>query len=174
MDQNLESSEGHRTGVATYVVEAVVAGLLLLLGIVVVQSSWGLGAGWTTDGPGAGYFPFYIGIVICISGLGTLYQTLLGKNKKNMEIFVDGEQLKRVLQVLVPAAIYVGAIQVFGIYVSSAVYIALFMVFLGKFSPLKAVLAAVGVNTVFFFMFEIWFKVPLYKGSIDLLSFLGY
>jgi hypothetical protein len=171
MDQNLESSEGNRTGVATYVVEAVVAGLLLLLGIVVVKTSWALGAGWTTDGPGAGYFPFYIGIVICISGLGTLYQSL--KNK-NTEVFVDGEQLKRVLQVLVPAAIYIGAIQIFGIYVSSAIYIALFMIFLGKFSPLKAVVAAVGVNAVFFFMFEVWFKVPLFKGSIDLLSFLGY
>ena len=173
MDQNLESSGGIRTGVATYVVEAVVAALLLLLGIVVAISSWELGAGWTTDGPGSGYFPFYIGLVICISGAGTLFQALFGKDK-NTEVFVDGEQLKRVLQVLIPAAIYVGAIQVFGIYVSSAVYIALFMVFLGKFSPLKAVISAVCVNTVFFFMFEVWFKVPLFKGSIDLLSFLGY
>lgn len=173
MDQNLESSGGIRTGVATYVVEAVVAALLLLLGIVVTITSWELGAGWTTDGPGSGYFPFYIGIVICISGAGTLFQALFGKDK-NTEVFVDGEQLKRVLQVLVPAAIYVGAIQVFGIYVSSAVYIALFMVFLGKFSPLKAVIAAVCVNAVFFLMFEVWFKVPLFKGSIDLLSFLGY
>jgi len=98
---------------------------------------------------------------------------LFGK-EKNTEVFVDGEQLKRVLQVLIPAIVYVGAIQVFGIYVSSAVYIALFMVLLGKFSPIKAVIAAVGVNTVFFLMFEVWFKVPLYKGSIDLLSFLGY
>jgi hypothetical protein len=173
MDQNSESSGGVRTGVATYVVEAVVAALLLLLGITVVISSWNLGAEWTSDGPGSGYFPFYIGLVICISGAGTLFQSLFGK-EKNTEVFVDGEQLKRVLLVLIPAIVYVGAIQVFGIYVSSAVYIALFMVLLGKFSPIKAVIAAVGVNTVFFLMFEVWFKVPLYKGSIDLLSFLGY
>ena len=48
------------------------------------------------------------------------------------------------------------------------------MVLLGKFSPVKAIIAALGVNVVFFLMFEVWFKVPLYKGSIDLLSFLGY
>jgi len=173
MDQNLESSGGIRTGVATYVVEAVVAALLLLLGITVAVSSWSLGAGWTTDGPGSGYFPFYIGLVICISGAGTLFQALLGKNK-NTEVFVDSEQLKRILQVLIPAAIYVGAIQIFGIYVSSAVYIALFMIFLGKFSLLKSIIVAVSVNILFFCMFEIWFKVPLFKGSIDLLSFLGY
>jgi len=173
MDQHSESSGGVRTGVAHYVVEAAVAGLLLLLGIVVAITSWELGAGWTSDGPGSGYFPFYIGLVICISGAGTLFQALFGK-EKNTEIFVDSEQLKRILQVLIPAAIYVGAIQVFGIYVSSAVYIALFMIFLGKFAPWKAILAALSVNTLFFMMFEVWFKVPLYKGAINLLSFLGY
>ena len=173
MDQNLESSGGVRTGVATYVVEAVVAALLLLLGITVAISSWNLGAGWTTDGPGSGYFPFYIGLVICISGAGTLYQALFGKNK-DTEVFVDSDQLKRILQVLIPATIYVGVIQIFGMYISSAVYIALFMIILGKFSPLKSVIVAVAVNTLFFCMFEVWFKVPLFKGSIDLLSFLGY
>lgn len=173
MDQNLESSGAIRTGVATYVVESVVAALLLLLGITVAYQSWGLGAGWTTDGPGAGYFPFYIGLVIAISGAGILYQALFGK-EKNTEVFVDSEQLTRIMQVLIPAAIYVGAIQIFGIYVSSAVYIALFMIFLGKFSIIKSVIIGVAVNTLFFCMFEIWFKVPLYKGSIDLLSFLGY
>ncbi len=173
MDQNMESSGGVRTGVATYIVEAVVAGILLLLGLIVAITSWELGAGWTTDGPGSGYFPFYIGLVICISGAGTLYQALFGK-EKNTDIFVDSEQLKRILQVLIPAIIYVGGIEVFGIYIASAVYITLFMIFLGKFSPIKAVIAGLLVNTVFFMMFEVWFKVPLYKGAINLLGFTGY
>lgn len=173
MDQNAESSDYIRRGVATYIVEAVVAALLLLLGVTVAISSWGLGAGWTSDGPGSGYFPFYIGLVIVISGAGTLFQALFGKNK-NTEIFVDGQQLTRIMQVLVPSAIYVGLIQIFGLYISSALFIALFMILLGKFSPVKAVIVALAVNTLFFFMFEVWFKVPLFKGKIDLLSFLGY
>ncbi len=173
MDQNLESGGGVRTGVATYIVDAVVAAILLLLGIIVVITSWKLGAGWTTDGPGSGYFPFGIGVLICISGAGTLFQALFGKNK-NTEVFVDSEQIKRVLQVFIPAVIYVGAIEVLGVYVSSVIYIAVFMVWLGKFSPIKAIIAAFAVNVVFFLMFEVWFKVPLYKGSMDLLSFLGY
>jgi hypothetical protein len=173
MDQNLESGGGVRTGVATYVVDAVVAAILLLIGIVVVVTSLKLGAGWTSDGPGSGYFPFGIGVLICISGAGTMLKSLFGKDK-DTAVFVDSEQLKRVLQVLIPAIVYVGAIEVFGVYVSSVVYIALFMVFLGKFSVVKAIIAALLVNVVFFLMFEVWFKVPLYKGSMDLLSFLGY
>ena len=166
-----ESGVEHRTGVATYVVEVVVALLIVVLGLVVLQGSWKLGSGWTSDGPGAGYFPFYIGIILCISGAGVAFQAL--KNK-NMEVFVDNEQLKRVLSVLLPALVYVLFIQLIGIYVASVVYIALFMVILGKYSPIKSVITAIAVNALFFMMFEVWFKVPLFKGQIDLLSFLGY
>lgn len=173
MDQNLESSGDVRSGVATYIVDAVVAAILLALGILVVVTSIELGATWGSDGPGSGYFPFGIGVLVCISGGGALLQALFSK-EKDMEVFVDGEQLKRVLQVLIPAIIYVGAIEVIGVYVSSAVYIALFMILLGKFSAFKAVVAALIVNVVFFMMFEVWFKVPLYKGSMNPLGFLGY
>jgi hypothetical protein len=98
---------------------------------------------------------------------------LFGK-AKNTGAFVDHVQLRRVLQVFIPALIYVGAVQVLGIYVASAVYIALFMVYLGEFSWLKSSVAAVFINVVFFLMFEVWFKVPLFKGTLNPLAFLGY
>jgi hypothetical protein len=173
MEQIKEADEGARTGVPTYVVEAVVAGLVLIAGLVVIFGSRKLGSGWTSDGPGAGYFPFYIGLITAISGLGVLYQALLGKNR-NTEIFVDSEQFKRVMSVLVPAAVYVLAIQVIGIYVASAIYIALFMVILGKYSWVRSVIVALAVAVLFFCLFEVWFKVPLFKGMVDPLSFLGY
>jgi Tripartite tricarboxylate transporter TctB family len=132
-----------------------------------------LGAEWTSDGPGSGYFPFYIGLVICGSSLGIIYQALYSK-KRDTASFVDREQLGRVMSVLLPAMLYVLVIQFLGIYVASAIYISLFMIVLGKFSPLKSVLLGVIVNVVFFMMFEVWFKVPLFKGSLEPLSFLGY
>ena len=162
-----------RTGVPTFAVEAAVAALVLLMGLVVIFGSRKLGSGWTSDGPGAGYFPFYIGLILCISGLGTMYQSLLGK-KRNTDIFVDGEQIRRVLSVLVPAVVYVLAIQVLGLYVASAIYIAGFMIILGKFGKSKSIALGVAVAVVFFLMFEVWFKVPLFKGSLDPLAFLGY
>lgn len=171
--EHTEQSDAPRTGVPTYIVEAVVALLIIVMGVVVIAGSRQLGSGWTTDGPGAGYFPFYIGIILCISGAGTLYQALLGK-KKNTDVFVDNEQLKRVLSVLVPALVYVLFIQLIGIYVASALYIALFMIVLGKYSPVKSVIVGVSVCALFFMMFEVWFKVPLFKGAWNPLSFLGY
>ncbi len=169
----MESHEGERKGVATNIVDAVVAVLVLIMGGIVIYGSRKLGSEWGADGPGAGYFPFYIGVILCISGIGVLYQSLAGK-EKNKEVFVDREQLGRVFSVLIPAAVYVGAIQLIGIYVASALYIALFMIILGKYSVLKSAIIGVAVNTLFFMMFEVWFKVPLHKGALDPLSFLGY
>jgi hypothetical protein len=173
MDIQQQPDAEVRTGVPTFAVEAGVAALVVLLGVVVIAGSWKLGSGWTTDGPGAGYFPFYIGLILCISGAGTLYQSLLGK-KRNHDIFVDGEQIKRVLVVLIPAAVFVLAIQLVGMYIASAIYIAGFMIILGKFDRTKSIVLGLVVAAVFFGMFEVWFKVPLHKGVLNPLGFLGY
>ena len=154
-------------------VDAVVAVVLLIFGIVEIIESRRLGAGWTSDGPGAGYFPFYIGVIICISAIGIFWQAVFSRAKDN-GAFVDRGQLKRVLAVLVPAAVYVLAVVFLGLYVASAIYIALFMIVLGHYSPVKSILIGVLTNTLFFLMFEVWFKVPLYKGTLDPLAFLGY
>ena len=61
-----------------------------------------------------------------------------------------------------------------GIYIASAIYIAVFMIVLGKYPAWKAALIGVLVSAAFFAMFEVWFKVPLYKGRLDPLAFLGY
>ena len=158
-------------GARTFIVEVVVALLVLALGITILAGSWHLGSGWTSDGPGAGYFPFYIGLIMCVSAAGIIVQAL---RKHDMDVFVDREQLKQVLVVLVPAAVYVGAVQLTGLYIASAVYIAAFMIWLGKFPPVKSVIAAVVIMALFFLMFEVWFKVPLFKGAYNLLEFTGY
>ncbi len=173
MTQNEETNGQVRTGPATYLVEAVVAFIVLVIGAVVVYGSRELGSGWTSDGPGAGYFPFYIGSILCLSGGGILYQALLGKNK-NTKPFIDAGQFKRVMSVLVPIGLYILAVQFLGLYIASALYIALFMIILGKFLWGKSIITALIVTILFFMMFEVWFKIPLFKGKFDLLSFLGY
>jgi Tripartite tricarboxylate transporter TctB family len=153
--------------------DAVVAAILFLIGAVVVVEARRLGSSWGTDGPGAGYFPFYIGLILCISAVGIFYQSIFSKNK-DTDTFVNRLQLSRVWSVLWPAALYIAAIQFLGIYIASAVYIALFMVILGKYSPIKSGLLGIIIAAVFFMMFEVWFKVPLFKGSLNPLGFLGY
>ena len=154
-------------------VDTVVAAILLVIGAVVMFEAWRLGARWMSDGPGAGYFPFYIGIIVVISALGILVQSLHPATR-DTGAFVDRVQLNRVLSVLLPAGVYVLGVKFLGLYVASALYIAIFMVVLGKYPAVKSVLVGVITNALFFLMFEVWFKVPLFKGTLDPLHFLGY
>jgi hypothetical protein len=154
-------------------VDAFVAACLVAVGAVVVVEARRLGAEWTSDGPGAGYFPFYIGLILVICGVGVFVQAL-GARKTDTSVFVDSVQLKRVLTVLGPSVLYVAAIMLLGLYVASAIFITLFMIVLGKYSAVKSVVIGVAVNALFFAMFEVWFKVPLFKGELNPLGFLGY
>ena len=153
--------------------DIAVACLLLLFGLIVVWDSWRLGARWGSDGPQSGYFPFYIGVLICTASTATLLQALRARSMSQVP-FVSWRCLKLVLTVLIPALFYVFCVQYVGLYLASAVYIALFMVWLGKYSWLKSIAVGVLVNVSFFLMFEVWFKVPLWKGDLDPLRFLGY
>jgi hypothetical protein len=154
-------------------IDTLVAACLVVVGLVVAYQARKLGASWTSDGPGAGYFPFYIGLILTVCGAGILVQSLRERRSDNTT-FIDSVQLRRVMSVLVPTAIYTGAIMLLGLYVASAVFIALFMIVLGKYSPVKSVSVGIAVNALFFMMFEVWFKVPLFKGALEPLRFLGY
>lgn len=160
-----EGSEGKAAfGVRT--AEVVVAVGFLVLGAIVIFDSIRLGIGWKEDGPAAGYFPFYVGALVCISSVINLVAAFVRSGGGN-DAFVEVGQLKLVLSVLLPSAVYVGAIGWLGIYVASAVFVALFMRWLGKYAWWKVAAVSVGNSVVFFLIFEIWFKIPLPKGPLE-------
>ena len=152
--------------------ELVVAGFTFLLGAIVVFDSWRLGAKWAADGPQTGYFPFYVGLILCIASIINFVRGLL-LSKKDNGVFVEVGQLKLVLSVLVPSSVYVALVGWLGIYVPSILYIAFFMRWLGKYAWWKAVLVSVGTSVFFYAVFEIWFQVPLPKGPVESLLGLG-
>ena len=179
-----DEPSGGEAGISTRTVEIIVALTLFAIGALVVVDSYRLGSKWGADGPQSGYFPFYIGMLLCIASVATLVEVALTHWRRRqaagravaerLSQFVAWGQLKLVLSVLIPAFVYVLGVQFVGIYVASTVYIALFMRWLGRYSWVKSAAIGVIVSASIFAMFEIWFKVPLYKGAWDPLAFLGY
>jgi putative tricarboxylic transport membrane protein len=147
-------------------VESCTAAIILLFGAIVVYDSQRLGARWGDDGPQPGYFPFYIGLLICLSAVAILTRSVRSRVAAGTS-FVSREQLKLILTVLVPTIVYVAVVAYLGLYVASAVYIAFFMWWLGKYPWYKIAPVALGVSVVFFLVFEIWFRVPLPKGPLE-------
>ena len=148
--------------------EIAVAAFFFALGAVVMVDSVRLGARWAEDGPQAGYFPFAIGLLICIASLVNLVAVFAWAREAERP-FVEVEQLRMVMAVLVPTAVYVGLIGWLGIYVASILYIAFFMRWLGKYAWWKLAAVSIGNSVVFFLIFEVWFKIPLPKGPLEAL-----
>ena len=152
--------------------EIGIALLFLAFGAIVIFDSVRQGARWIADGPQPGYFPFYLGLLICISSAVTLVRALLMPAANN-RTFVQVGQLKLVLSVLVPSAVFVALVGWLGIYVAAVLFVALFMRWLGKYPWWKVGAVAIGHSVVLFLIFEVWFLVPLPKGPLERLLGVG-
>lgn len=157
-------------GISTRAVEIGVAAFTFALGLVVIFDSRRVGYGWADDGPQAGYFPFYIGLILCAASAWTLLLAAFSKRASGM--FVSRKKLKLVLSVFFPSLVYVIAIYFIGIYVASALFIGAFMYWHGRFPWVKIIPVSLVVPVSMFLLFELWFLVPLPKGPLEAL--LGY
>lgn len=163
------------TPAASYrTIDAVTAVVIFAIGAVVAWDSYRIGAKWGSDGPEAGYFPFYIGLILCISSVVNFINALREKSlAQGGESFVSKSSLRMVFSVMIPTLVYVaaiggiGPIPGLGIYVASVIFIGVFMLWLGKYGWGKTIGVSIGVPVFFFLMFEIWFKVPLPKGPLE-------
>jgi putative tricarboxylic transport membrane protein len=151
--------------------ELAVAVFLMALAALVITDSVRVGTGWGDDGPRSGYFPFYIGLGLLGSAGWVAFKQLRswGRTTAAVSPFAQRSQLASVWAILWPMTIYVGLIALLGIYVSSVVLIAYFMLRHGKHKVWLTAAVAVGTPLLFFIVFERWFLVPLPKGPLEAL-----
>jgi hypothetical protein len=161
-----DQSHSAETGPSQRIVEIAVALGTLAFGVVVLIGSLQVGINWGVEGPRPGFFPFYISLFIIVASLFNLVQaTHLGGIGRGL--FSSWEQLRRVMSVVVPASIYVALVPFLGIYVSSILLIAAFMMWLGRYSAWKTLPIAFGVPIVAYMVFERYFQIPLPKGPVE-------
>ena len=153
-------------------VDIVVSLLFIGLASVFMTDSYRIGFGWVEgQGPASGFFPFYISLIMAVASLVNLQRAVMRIEPDGDEVFVGRTSFMRVLYVLIPALGYVFAIQYLGIYVASAIFITLFMIF--SRGPIwRIFIIGPGVALALFFMFEKWFLVPLPKGPLE--AMLGF
>lgn len=162
-----EKNEATGGVILTRWMEVAVGVLIALLGLLVVVDSHRVGAAWAEDGPQSGYFPNIIGWILVACGAWVAFQQLRTWRKDAGKVFVTLQDFRPVLAMLLPTIGYVVLIWLIGIYVASAIFIAGFMLFQGKYKWLPTLCVSVGVPLVIFVLFEIWFLVPLPKGPIE-------
>lgn len=147
-------------------VEMVVMVLLFGLAVLLGWDNWRTGASWDSTGPQAGYFPFYLSVILGAAALYGLVGVAL-KSTEGLETFVTRAQLRRVMQVFVPTLLFCFAMQWLGLYVASFLLIAGFMAIIGKIAWWKSLLTAFIFVAVMFVTFDIAFDVIMPKGPLE-------
>jgi putative tricarboxylic transport membrane protein len=172
MSHHQDEADNSPQLVSMRTMEIVTALALLAVAGVVITDSLRLGMNWRPiEGPAAGYFPFYIGVILAVSSAVTMLRALADKPAAQ-QTFVTRLAFGRVMAVLVPLVVYIIALGFIGIYVASAIYVALFMWHFGKYPLTRGALVGVSISVALFLMFEVWFLVPLPKGPLE--EMLGY
>ena len=154
----------------TRTVDVVTSLLLLALACVLGFDNWRTGMSWDSSGPQAGYFPFYLCVILGGASLYGIAVTLRNRAEA-AETFVTRAQLRRVMQVFVPTFVFVALTQWLGIYVASLLLVAGFMRIIGRIAWWKSLVTSLVFALVMFVTFEVAFDVIMPKGPIE--AFFG-
>jgi putative tricarboxylic transport membrane protein len=157
------------------VVDATIAAMLMLLSAIVIYDALRLGAGWGSEGPQSGFFPFSLAILLAAISIVLFVQAL---RIRSQEPFVTRERFIPVLKVLAPLAGFVvitdppGPWSGLGLYVAAGLYLGFYMRWVGRHDWRTVVALATSVPVVTFLIFETWFLVPMPKGPVE--AWFGY
>jgi putative tricarboxylic transport membrane protein len=146
-------------------VETITLALILAFSLLMAYDNWRTGVRWESTGPQAGYFPFYVSLIMAGACLWGLVKEL---RKGDPDApFVRRNAFKRVLQVFFPTLLFVPLTQWLGLYVASFVLVAGFMYFIGHIKAWKCVVTACIFSALMFVIFEVAFNVIMPKGPLE-------
>ena len=155
--------------------EVWTAATIAVVGLIVVAESLTHDIGWNETGPGSGYFPFRVGLLLIGVAIVRLLQVRLKPDTTTASgpagtiSFVTYDELRRSLSVFWPTAALVVAMFPLGCYVPSGVYLAWMMRRHGGHGWLLSAAYGAAVMVAFFLVFDLWFRVPLAKGPLEAL-----
>jgi len=138
--------------------------VMIVFGLIVIAGSLSVGIGWAVEGPQAGFFPFWVAILIIVASVVNMAKAYASQDRK---VFSEWDQLRQVGRVLAPTTVYVFAVPWLGIYLASALLVAGFMRWIGRYSWTMVAIISIALPIVAYITFEKWFLVPLPKGPIE-------
>ncbi len=153
--------------------ETLFAALLVLFSLALILQVLKLPVAWTSIGPGSGFFPFWLVV-------GVVFQAaLIFVRSRRVPVppgraapFIERESVRPLLIVFLPMVAVIYMLRYLGIYIGGGLYLAGYMIFVGRQRWVTVFLVSVMLPVALFFIFERWFLLPMPKGV--LLEYLLY
>ncbi|MCG2632291.1 tripartite tricarboxylate transporter TctB family protein [Bradyrhizobium sp. WYCCWR 13023] len=136
-------------------------------GVAVAVQSLDNGIGWSTEGVESGTFPFLTGIIIVAGSLYNLTRGVMpAASLASVPVAITSIELRRLAGLFVPAAIFVAAIPLLGMYVASAAYVLAVLAIPRHRSVLLSAVTAAATALALYVVFERMFQVSLPHGAL--------
>jgi hypothetical protein len=136
-------------------------------GVAVVVQSLDNGIGWSSAGVDSGTFPFLTGIIIVAGSLYNLARGIVPTvSLASVPIAITSIELRRLAGLFVPAAIFVAAIPLLGMYIASAIYVFAVLAIPRHQSMVRSAVVAAATALALYVVFERMFQVSLPHGAL--------
>jgi putative tricarboxylic transport membrane protein len=153
--------------------EMVFAALLLVGAVLLIPQTLKLPVSWTPTGPGSGFFPFWLVVGVVFQMALILVRSLrVPVPPGRAAPFIERESVRPLLIVFLPMVAVISMLRYLGIYIGGGLYLAGYMIFVGRQRWVTVLLVSILLPVALFFIFERWFLLPMPKGT--LLEYLLY
>ena len=120
---------------------------------------------WGPGGPGSGFLPFWLGIVLAVLA-GFLLVGALGSRDAGAGWLPRGEGLKRLVVVLAVTTAFVALLQVVGMMLGTVLFLVALLRFLDGYRWFVTLGVAVAMAAVNYLVFTYWLRVPFPVSSL--------
>lgn len=128
-----------------------------------------LGSGWSPAGPRAGFFPFWLSLILGLCSLANLGKAIRMSAATGgpPKPFVSRKLLKSVLAVFLPMTAAILLFEVAGFYLAAGLYLAFYMRWMSRHSWPAVLAVSLLFPVLTFLILERWFLIPLPKGMFE-------
>ena len=145
------------------------AAFFIAIGALCLFDAVRLGWRWhPTDGPGAGFLPFYLSLG-CIISAALIFWRQYKKEDTGKPLIPPGG-LSPILWVLIPSTVMVALVPILGLHISALVYIIFYMKVVGKIEIYKCALIGILFPVSLFIIFDRVFLIPLPSGALSIME----
>lgn len=150
--------------------EIVVGLLFIAIAAIVIRETIRLGAGWGASGPQPGFFPL---IAAALVAAGAVIVIAVAIRSPGTQLFDGRDRMFSVMKVGAPLAVAVVSLEYLGFYLMTALYMAFFSSWYGRYRWPVVLTASLVLPVTLFFTFERGFRIALPK-SLLYGSLLGF
>ena len=141
------------------------AAILLALAVAYTATAAGRYTYWTATGPGSGFFPFWLGLVLAV--LSTLLLVSAVRRPDPGPAWLPtGHGAARFVVVVLVTAVFIALMPLLGMVLGTAVFLAVLLRMLEGHSWRATVAVAVGAAVANWAIFVLWLKVPFPVGVL--------